>query len=508
MVKLNRDLINSNFDFPSDVKVVSCSAKLPEKVLQFGEGNFLRAFVDWMVHQLNTQDLFQGSIVLVQPIAEGLTEKINAQDGLYTLFLRGLKDGQAFEQKEVIHSVSRCLNPYDDWKTVLSCAESSDLEFIVSNTTEAGIVFREQDRLTDCPPVSYPGKLTALLYQRFTFFKGDPQKGLVIIPCELIDRNGDNLKKVIFQFVDSWDLPSEFKTWLQESNQFLNSLVDRVVTGYPRDDIKEITQYLGYEDDLVDTGEIFHLWVIEGPQELAERLPFTKIGLNVIWTNDMTPYRTRKVRILNGAHTASIPAAFLYGLETVGELMDHAVLGRYIRQLIYEEIIPSIDLDKAMLKEFADAVVERFQNPYIHHYLLSILLNSSSKFKARVLPSILEYENLHHQLPDKLTFSFAALIAVYKDGVIDGSAMKAQRQSGVFIMKDDLAALQFFTNTWSHFDGTPAAAKEVAKTVLASEILWGQDLTTVPGFVDKIGDYLYQITGQGMQATVNRLVHG
>ena len=507
MVKLNRALLNSNFDFPSDVKVAPASAELPEKVLQFGEGNFLRAFVDWMFHQLNTQGLFQGSVVLVQPIKEGLTEKINAQDGLYTLLLRGLKEGKAFEQKEVIQSVSRCLNPYDDWKAVLNCAESSDLEFIVSNTTEAGIVFREQDRLSDCPPVSYPGKLTALLYQRFTFFKGDKKKGLVIIPCELIDRNGDNLKKAVFQFADLWNLSDEFKTWLQESNQFLNTLVDRVVTGYPRDDIKEITQYLGYEDDLVDTGEIFHLWVIEGPKKLAERLPFTKIGLNVIWTNDMTPYRTRKVRILNGAHTASIPAAFLYGLETVGELMDHEVLGRYIRQLVYEEIIPSIDLDKAMLKEFADAVVERFQNPYIHHYLLSILLNSSSKFKARVLPSILEYQKLHHTLPEKLTFSFAALIAVYKDGVIDGSAMKAKRQAGEFIMKDDLSALQFFADTWSHFDGTPAAAKEVAKTVLASEILWGQNLTALPGIVDKVGDYLYQITAQGMQATVNQLVH-
>lgn len=507
MAKLNRALLNSNFVFPSDVKVTPDMKELPEKILQFGEGNFLRAFVDWMIQQLNTNGLFQGRVVLVQPIAAGLTKQINEQDGLYTLYLRGLQNGKVLEQKEIISSVSRCLDPYIDWNSLLACAESTDLEFIISNTTEAGIVFNKQDRLTDCPPASYPGKLTALLYHRFTFFKEDPDRGLILIPCELIDRNGDNLKKAVLQFAELWNLPAEFKTWLLQSNQFLNSLVDRVVTGYPRDEIKAITKYLGYEDQLVDTGEIFHLWVVEGPQEISQKLPFTKLGLNVIWTNDMTPYRTRKVRILNGAHTASIPAAFLYGLDTVGEMMDHDILGRYTRQLIYEEIIPSIALDKTMLTEFADAVVERFQNPYIRHYLLSILLNSSSKFKARVLPSILEYRELNHKLPEKLSFSFAALIAVYKDGKIDGTSLLVKRQQGEFVMKDDLSALEFFASVWSKFDGSKAGARQVAQTVLAHETMWGQDLTKVPGLVDKIGDYLDEITTQGMQATVNKLVH-
>lgn len=507
MAKLNRALLNSDFAFPSDLKVAPDRKALPEKILQFGEGNFLRAFVDWMIQQLNTNGLFQGRVVLVQPIAAGLTDKINAQDGLYTLYLRGLQDGKAFEQKEIISSVSRCIDPYTDWAGLLTCAESTDLEFIISNTTEAGIVFNNQDRLADSPPASYPGKLTAFLYHRFNFFKGDPAKGLILIPCELIDRNGDNLKKAVLQFTELWQLPAEFKTWLLQSNQFLNSLVDRVVTGYPRDEVQAITKYLGYEDELVDTGEIFHLWVIEGPQEISEKLPFTKLGLNVIWTNDMTPYRTRKVRILNGAHTASIPAAFLYGLDTVGEMMVHDVLGRYTRQLIYEEIIPSINLDKVMLTEFADAVVERFQNPYIRHYLLSILLNSSSKFKARVLPSILEYLELNHKLPEKLTFSLAALIAVYKEGKLDGASLLAKRQQGDFIMKDELSALRFFVAVWSNFDGSKAGALRVAQTVLANDTMWGQDLTKVPGLVDKVGDYLAQITFEGMQATVAKLVH-
>jgi tagaturonate reductase len=270
--------------------------------------------------------------------------------------------------------------------------------------------------------------------------------------------------------------------------------------------MQEIMAYLGYEDDLVDAGEVFHLWVIEGPQELAERLPFTKVGLNVIWTDDMTPYRTRKVRILNGAHTASVPAAFLYGLETVGEMMDHDVMGKYVRQIVYEEIIPSIDLDSAMLTDFADSVVERFQNPYIKHYLLSILLNSSSKYKARVLPSLLDYQQVNGKLPEKISFSLAALIAVYKDGNVEGSAMLARREKGEFTMRDDLPVLHFMADTWTTYTGDEASACIVAAAVLANAEIWGQDLTAVPGLVEKVGQYLHAIATEGMQNVVNRLV--
>ena len=507
MTKLNKTLLNSNFQFPKDLAVQKFPENLPERVIQFGEGNFLRAFVDWMFHQLNKNQLFNGRVVLVQPIAEGLTDKINEQDGLYTLLLRGLQDGKAVEKKEIISSVSRCINPYIQWDEYIKCAEQKSIEFVVSNTTEAGIAFDHNDRLDSKPPVSFPGKLAAYLYHRFKHFNGDPTTGMVIIPCELIDRNGDNLKKAILQLADVWKLPDGFKTWLCEHNQFLNTLVDRVVTGYPRDEIKEIIAHLGYEDHLVDTGELFHLWVIEGPQELSERLPFTKLGLNVIWTDDMTPYRTRKVRILNGAHTASVPAAFLWGLETVGGMMDHDVLGKYTRQIIKDEIIPSINMNKEMLSEYADAVVERFQNPYIKHYLLSILLNSSSKFKARVLPSILEYQKLNGKLPEKLTFSLAALIAVYKGGVIDGSAMKAVRGKGAFIMKDDVQVLQFFVDTWSEFDGSAKTTIEVARKVLGNTAMWGEDLNKVEGLTEKTGDYLYQIISQGIRATIAKLIH-
>jgi len=355
--------------------------------------------------------------------------------------------------------------------------------------------------------MSYPGKLTAYLYHRFQYFKADGDKGMVIIPCELIDRNGDSLKKAVLEYAKVWNLPQEFSRWVGEKNHFLNTLVDRVVTGYPRDEIKDIISSLGYEDSLVNTGELFHLWVIEGPKELAERLPFHKIGLNVVWTEDMTSYRTRKVRILNGAHTASVPAAFLYGLDTVGEMMDHEVMGKYVRQIIQDEIIPSIDLDKEMLEEFAHAVVERFQNPYIKHYLLSILLNSSSKFKAQVLPSIIEYHKLNGTLPKKLVFSLAALITVYKDGKVDDTGMQASREKDEFTMKDDMWALEFFAIVWSNFDGSKQSALEVAKKVLQNTKLWDQDLTGIAGFVECLGEYLYKITDMGMQKTVAELIN-
>lgn len=507
-MKLNKELLKGNFKFPDDLEVRPFPEGLPEKVIQFGEGNFLRAFVDWMFHQLIKNGLFNGRIVVVQPIPEGLVSKLNEQDGLYTLILRGLKDGKPTELKEIISSVSRGINPYTQWDEYLKCAENPDMEFVISNTTEAGIAYDKNDSLDKKPPVSFPGKLTAFLYHRFKQFNGDPSKGMVIIPCELIDRNGDNLKRIVLKLADDWNLPEEFKAWVKEHNIFLNTLVDRVVTGYPKDEINDIQAKLGYEDQLVDTGELFHLWVIEGPRELSERLPFTKVGLNVIWTDDMTPYRTRKVRILNGAHTSSVPAAFLYGLETVGEMMDHEVMGEYVRQIIYEEIIPSIDLDEKMLTEFADSVVERFRNPYIKHYLISILLNSSSKFKARVLPSIIEYHQRFGKLPEKLTFSFAALIAVYKDGKVEGTSMKARREKGEFIMKDDLPVLEFFESTWKKFDGSRESALEVAKAVLGNRALWDEDLNEVPGLTEKVGDYLYQIATQGIRATVDRLVKG
>ncbi|MCX7781283.1 MAG: tagaturonate reductase [Negativicutes bacterium] len=505
MNKLNANMLKT-YTPPAGLTVATDLGSLPERIIQFGEGNFLRAFVDWMVHQMNKKGLFNGRVVVVQPIAEGLVDKINEQDGLYTLLLRGIQNGQVVEQQEVISSVSRGINPYTDWAACLACAENPDIEFVISNTTEAGIVYNPADRPDQAPPVSFPGKLTAYLYHRFRHFRGAPEKGLVILPCELIDRNGDNLKAIVLRLAQEWGLPAAFSNWVDKHNVFTNTLVDRVVIGYPKDEAAALEAQFGYRDELLDAGELFHLWVIEGPKELARRLPFAEVGLNVVWAEDVTPYRTRKVRVLNGAHTCSVPASFLYGLETVQEMMEHPVTGKFIRQAIWEEIVPSISLDRDMLKDFAASVIERFENPFIKHYLSSILLNSSSKFRARVLPSILEYQKVRGELPRRLVFSLAALIAVYKDGVIEGSGMRCRRGAGEFIMKDDLPVLTFMAESWQSFDGSPEAAVRLAAKVLANTSIWGEDLNAVPGLKAMVGDFLAQIAVNGIHRTLAGLI--
>lgn len=479
---------------------------LPERVIQFGEGNFLRAFVDWMFHELNEHGLFQGQVVVVQPLSFGMINKLKAQDCLYTLYLRGLDNGQIVELKKIITSLSRGLDAYSEWPEVLKCAENPELRFMVSNTTEAGIRYDENDTITMAPPQSFPAKVLMFLLHRYTSFKGDKDKGMVILPCELIERNGDELKKVVLKLAEDWNLPDDFKKWILEYNYFLNTLVDRVVPGYPKDEINEITNYLGYIDNQVTTGEFFHLWVIEGPEFLKEELPFHKLNLNVVWTNDLTLYRTRKVRILNGAHTGTVPAAFLYGLDTVGEMMEDIVLGKFIRKMVYEEIVPSLTYDEKLMRDFADSVMERFQNPYIKHYLLSILLNSSSKFKARVLPSITEYYEKNNKLPRCLVFSLAALISIYKDGQIENQVMKSRRSKGNFEMRDDLEALEFFKASWQDFDNTLFGAERLAESVLRNEKLWGQNLEQLDGFKIQLAKDLYQISTDGIKKAIIELL--
>lgn len=505
MQNLNKELLENGFQFPADVKV-SEYKELPEKVLQFGEGNFLRGFVDWMFNRMNQQNLFNGKVVLVQPIAQGMTDMLNQQDNLYTLFLRGIQNGKVVEEKEVITSISRGLNPYSEFEAYMKCAENPELRVIVSNTTEAGISYSSEDKLEDAPPASYPGKLTAFLYKRFKAFKGDTSKGLIIIPCELIDRNGDNLKKIVFRLAEEWKLGSDFTHWLENSNYFLNSLVDRIVTGYPRDEVEKITEQLGYKDNGLDTAEIFHFWVIEGDKKLAGELPFAKAGLNVIWTDDMTPYRSRKVRILNGAHTMTVLGAYLYGKDTVKECMDDELILSYMNKGIFEEIIPTLDLPKSELEEFAAAVSERFANPFIKHYLLSISLNSTSKFKARVLPSITEYIKRKGALPKVLTFSLAALIAFYRGTELDGTSLVGERPGNTYKINDDMPVLEFFKELWTNFDGSRAGTEKLVNAVLANTSFWGEDLNNLPGFAGAVAGYLYGILSDGVGETMKKVI--
>ena len=387
--------------------------KRPERVIQFGEGVFLRAFVDWILQITNENTDFNGNVVVVQPIEKGMCDSIEAQGCVYTNIMRGIKNGVPAVEQKIINVISRCVKPYDDYDGYLKLAENPDFRFVVSNTTEAGIAFDETDKYDDVPPKSFPAKVTVLLHKRFTL----GLRGFVFLPCELIDRNGDNLKKCVMKYADLWNLSDDFKAWIENDNIFCNTLVDRIVTGYPKnEDLK-----LGYEDNMVDTSELFHLWVIEGPKGILDELPLDKSGLNIILADNLETYRTRKVRILNGAHTSMIPYAMLEGVETVKECMENEELSFFVKACIFDEVIPTLDLPEEELVDYANNVFERFNNSYIRHLCASISLNSVSKFKVRVLPSITEYIKRKGCVPKNLIYSFAKLIEFYKKGAPNDS---------------------------------------------------------------------------------------
>lgn len=482
-MKLNRELYKNHKSYPV-------------KVIQFGEGNFLRAFVDWQIDKMNKEADFNGSVAVVQPLEGGLIHMLNEQDCLYTLYLQGIQNGKATKTHTVIDCIDRAVDPYKDYNKYLELAEIPSVRFIISNTTEAGIVFENDDKLEGGCQKGYPSKLTALLYHRFKTFNGALDKGLNIIPCELIDRNGEKLKEIVLKYAEIWNLGDEFITWINTANTFFCSLVDRIVPGYPRDTIEEVRTELGYDDNLVDVGEVFHLWVIEGPQCLKEELPIEKAGLNVKIVDDMTPYRTRKVRILNGPHTAMVPVAYLYGLETVGETVDHEIMGQYVRELIFDEIVPTLDLPHDELVQFGNDIIERFQNPYVKHYLMSIALNSMSKYKTRDLPSLTEYLKRKGELPRKLVFSLAALIEFYK----------GKRGNEDIKLADDEHILELYKNLWSECDGSESGLKTLVTKVLAYDRNWGMDLNEIEGLTQSVTDNLILIEKAGMKEAVKSVL--
>ena len=473
-------------------KAIAPYTQYPERVLQFGEGNFMRCFVDWMFHELNKKGLFQGSVVVVQPIENGMTDLLNEQDGLYTMYLSGLVNGKAERKHETISVISRAINPYTQFNAFLETAENPDMRFVVSNTTEAGIAYIAGDSFIAAPPVSYPAKLTVWLYHRYLSFKGDVTKGVHIIPCELIEKNAVMLRKAIVHYTVDWKLEAGFLNWLEDACTFNNTLVDRIVPGYPRDRIAEITAELGYEDKQVVEGEPFHLWVIEAGAALAKELPFPSAGLNVLYVKDVSPYKIRKVRILNGVHTALVPVAYLYGIDTVRESMEDAVVGKFIKDALFNEIIPTLDLPDEELQQFAAEVIDRFKNPFIRHLLMSISLNSWAKFETRVLPSILEYIKRKGSVPSHLSFSLAATIAFYK----------GERGAEKIALNDDAALLDLLKNAWAGYDGTEHSVEQIAAIVLGYEANWKMNLNTVPGLAKSVAGHLIRIEKEGIQSAI------
>lgn len=434
---------------------------MKERIIQFGEGGFLRSFVDVFIHKMNEQGLYDGKVVVVQPIAKGLIPVLNEQKGVYHQFLRGIENGEVINDCIKVESISRGVDPYTDYAGFLELAKNPDMHVIISNTTEAGIEYLGIEKIDDAPPKSFPAKLTALLYERFK--AGLP--GFIILSCELIDNNGKELETCVLKYADLWNLPDEFKAWIKADNHFCNTLVDRICTGYPKDEVAELTKRLGEEDKLMNTAEIFHLWVIEG--DFEKEFPLKKAGINVIWTENVKPYKKRKVRILNGGHTSMVLAARLYGLSTVKECLDDEIVGAFLKKTMFEEIIPTLGNREEDI-QFGKDVLERFANPFVKHQLLSIALNSVSKFKARVLPTILEYYEMNKTLPKCMVFSLAALIAFYRT---DES-------------NDNEDIMEFMK-------------KASVEEILKKEAYWGQDLTFLKEEIEK---QLSVMEEKGMEA--------
>lgn len=466
--------------------------KYPERIIQFGEGNFLRAFVDWIIYNMNQKAGFNSSVVIVQPLENGMVNMLNEQDGLYHVNLQGLQNGKEVDSIQLIDVVSRGLNPYAQYDEFLKLAENPEMRFVISNTTEAGIAFDPSCKLEDAPAKSYPGKLTQLLFHRFKVFNGAMDKGLIIFPCELIFDNGKVLKKCIDQYIELWNLGEDFKHWFDTACGVYCTLVDRIVPGYPRDTIGQILDRIGLDDKLVVKGEIFHLWVIEAPKTVEKEFPADKAGLNVLFVPSEKPYHDRKVTLLNGPHTVLSPVGYLAGLDTVKECCDDPVIGRFVKKVMFDELLETLDLPKEELIQFADAVMERFRNPFVKHFVTSIMLNSFPKFKTRDLPGLKIFLERKGVLPSGLVLGLAAIVTYYKGG---------KRGKDEIVLKDDPVIIELLNNLWA--DGSPI---DVAKGVLGAEFIWGEDLNSIPGLTDRLADYIRMIQDKGMIETVKSIL--
>ena len=464
----------------------------PERIIQFGEGNFLRAFVDWIVYNMNKKAGFNSGVVVVQPIENGMVDMLNAQDGLYHLNLQGIDKGREVDSLEMIDVVTRGLNPYTRFDEYLKLAENPDMRFVISNTTEAGIAFDPSCKLDDKPAKSYPGKLTQLLYHRYKTFNGAADKGFIIFPCELIFHNGIELKKCIEQYIELWALGADFKKWFETACGVYSTLVDRIVPGYPKDTIDSILAKIGYDDKLVVKAEIFHLWVIEAPESVAKEFPADKAGLNVLFVPSEKPYHERKVTLLNGPHTVLSPVGYLSGLNTVKECVEDGVVGKFVHKVMFDELLPTLDLPKAELEQFANDVLDRFRNPFVKHFVTSIMLNSFPKYKTRDLPGLKIYLQRKGTLPDGLVLGLAGIITYYKGGM---------RGADEIVPNDAPEIIDLLKKLWATGD-----VAKIAEGVLAAGFIWGEDLNEIPGLTAKLTGCLSSIENKGMVETVKAIL--
>lgn len=464
----------------------------PEKIIQFGEGNFLRAFTDWIVFKMNNTLNFNSGIVVVQPLENGTCKMLNDQDGLYHVNLQGMQQNEMINSVDLIDVITRCVNPYKEFDDFMKLASNPDIRFVFSNTTEAGIVFDSNCKLEDRPAKTYPGKLTQLLYERFKIFEGAQDKGFIIFPCELIFHNGQELRNTIIKYSHLWELGKDFEKWFSEACGIYSTLVDRIVPGFPKNNLDQLLERIDIDDKLIVNGEVFHQWVIEAPSSVEKEFPASAAGLNVLFVNDEKPYHELKVTILNGAHTALSPVGYLAGLNTVRETMENEITGKFIQQILFEELPCNLNLPKIKIDKFTQETIERFRNPYINHFLTSIMLNSFQKFKTRDLPSLKKYYEMNNVLPMGIVIGLAAIISYYRGG---------KRGDDSITLSDDIKIIEKLQDLWQ-LDNLYS----VAEGVLSYEYIWGENLNDIGDLTNQITAILNSINNVGMAETLKKYI--
>ncbi|MCW2120939.1 tagaturonate reductase [Flavobacterium sp. 7A] len=482
---------------PLNRKTANNSYTAPERIMQFGGGNFLRAFSDWMFDVLNKETEFKGSVVIIKPTQKGDYDELSQQDGLFHVALDGIRKGVLLSTVTLVECVSRVIQPYTEWEEYLKLSENPDLRFIISNTTESGIRFSKTDQLNDNPPHEFPAKITVWLHHRFNHFKGEHSKGCILMPCELIENNGEALKKTILQYANHFKLSNDFIQWIENSNYFCNTLVDRIVSGYPTDRAAEILEKTGYNDPLLVAGEDYHSFVIQGPEIVQKELPFAKTKLNVQFVDDISAYREMKVRILNGAHTSLVPVGYLFGLRTVKQSMDNPIILQFVKEVLSEEITKTLqNFPDDELQNFVNAVLDRFKNPTLKHFLISISLNSTSKFMARLYPALIEYTESQGQLPKRIVFSLSCLIRFYK----------GEYNDEIIPINDATETLEFFKMIWNQKDAGTIDYQELVKKILENQSIWGENLNIIPNLSESVASNLEALEKSGIEASIKKTI--
>ena len=470
---------------------------LPEKVLQFGTGVLLRGLPDYFIDKANRQGLFNGRIVVVKSTAHGDTAAFDQQDGLYTVCVRGIENGQKVESNVINASISRVLSAHDHWGDILQCAHNPQLQLIISNTTEVGIQL-VNEAIDQAPPLSFPGKLLAFLYERYKAFNGSADSGLVVIPTELIPDNGKKLQSIVLELARFNNLDEAFIIWLTGHNHFCSSLVDRIVPGKPdAEPLAILEKELGYKDDLLIMAEAYRLWAIEGGEPVKKVLTFAPADEGVIIEPSIDRHRELKLRLLNGTHTLSCGLAFLAGCGTVKEAMDDAEVSSFIQDLMLNELAPSIPypMEKSVVQDFGKKVLDRFRNPYIRHQWINITLQYTSKMKMRNIPVLLQHYTQHSYAPQLFTLGFAAYLRFLKPVAVEDKKYYGEYSGQRYPIQDDRA--EWFYHQWKD-----AADEAVVKEVLRSVDLWGKDLTTLPGFYEAVWQQFNHIETKGVRGAL------